>query len=640
MIPEVMLLIALIIVVGLAAIAVVAILIYLRSRGESRRQLKERVAELQSLSDAVGALASASLDEEALCNLVYERASQLVDVSNFQLGLFEGSTYVIKVRYSRGVRQPETEFDLSETGGIVGWMRDTGKPLLVRDFQSEMASLPAQPRYVSANPPRSAVFVPMVTSEAVIGAIAIQSERVNAYTDSHLRMLGIIANQAAAAIQNARALHLERRRVRQMELVSEVASSTASVFDMNVLLPKLVQSIQSAFGYYFVGIFLVDEFKQIVCAAASHPVITGKRRQMGEGLVGSCISTGQAIILDDATKDHRFILAPEMPDTCSEAVLPLFIGDKVIGALDLESDQLATFGAEDARYLHVLAQQVAIAIEDARLYAQATDRQQLEQELSFAREIQTSFLPKTSPQVPGWSIAGVWQAARQVGGDFYDFIPISTGEWGVVIADVADKGVPAALFMVMSRTLMRATAFSGRAPAEALARVNHLIQSDSASDLFVTVIYAVLNPRDGRVRFSNAGHNPPLFCTAAGEVCVCQSKGMALGVLPKVTLEAHALTLEPGDVLLLYTDGLTDALNVEGHEFGLERLRAALAANRHHDAKGIADALMRSVSDFAGDEPPFDDETIVVIKRDSVPPLPAGGTSSQSGEEGRGEGDG
>jgi sigma-B regulation protein RsbU (phosphoserine phosphatase) len=605
---------ALVIIMLVMVVAVVAVLLYLRRRGESRRQLKARVAELQSLSHAVSAIASAKLDEDALCHLVYEQAAKLVDVSNFQLGMFEDHHYHIKLRYGHGMQQPAAQFDLSETGGIVGWVRDTRQPLIVHDFNAEMERLPAKPRYVSANPPRSAVFVPMTTSEAVIGALAIQSERVNAYTDTHLRMLSIIANQAAAAIQNARALQRERTRATQMELVSEVTRSTASLFDLPALLPKLVQAIQSSFGYYFVGIFLVDELGQIECAAASISDLVGKRRKMGAGLVGTCIADGRPITVDDTRTDQRFMFEPLMPAALSEAVLPLKIGDRVIGALDLESEREGAFSDEDARYLEVLAQQVAIAVEDARLYEASIESQQLEQELNFAREIQTSFLPKVTPAVAGWSIAGGWQSARQVGGDFYDFIALANGDWGIVIADVADKGVPAALFMVMSRTLMRAVAISGRTPVDALMRVNHLIQSDSASDLFVTMLYARWEPGSGRVVFSNAGHNPPLLCTN-DRVDVLRSRGMALGVMDQVVVDSNEIVMMPGDVLLLYTDGFTDALNSNYDEFGMASLTQALKDNCHLDAKGIVAALQKAVTDFAGEEPAFDDQTLVVLKR-------------------------
>jgi sigma-B regulation protein RsbU (phosphoserine phosphatase) len=608
---------ALVIIIVLMVFAVGVVLLYVQRRGESRRQLKARVDELQSLSHAVSAIASAKLDEDALCQLVYEQAARLVDVSNFQLGVFAGQQYHIKLRYGHGVQQPAAQFDLSETGGIVGWVRDTRQPLIVHDFNAEMDRLPAKPRYISPNPPRSAVFVPMTTSEAVIGAIAIQSERVHAYTDMHLRMLSIIANQAAAAIQNARALQRERTRARQMELVSEVSNSTASLFDLPALLPRLVQAIQTAFGYYFVGIFLVDELGHIECAAASVPQIIGTRRKMGVGLVGTAIAEGRPIRVDDTRADQRFLFEPLMPHALSEAVLPLKIGDRVIGALDLESEREGAFNDEEARYLEVLAQQVAIAVEDARMYEASIERKQLDQELNFAREIQTSFLPKVTPAVAGWSIAGGWQAARQVGGDFYDFIALPSGEWGIVIADVADKGVPAALFMVMSRTLMRAVSISGRAPADALRRVNHLIQSDSASDLFVTMLYARWEPGTGRVVFSNAGHNPPLLCTPDG-VDVLRSRGMALGVMEHVAVDSNEITLAPGDVLLFYTDGFTDALNSDYESFGMARLQQALQAARHLDAPGIVAALQKAVSDFAGDEPTFDDQTLVALKRNTM----------------------
>jgi len=545
----------------------------LRRLGEMRRQLEARMAELQSLSDAVGAIAAASLDEDELCRLVYEQAAQVVDASNFQLGLFDDGRYVIKLHCSRGVEQPESQFDVSEAGGIVGWLREHGQPLIVHDFQAEMDRLPAKPRHVGAHPPRSAVFVPMVTRDAVMGAVAIQSEQPNAYTDSHLRMLSIIANQAAAAIQNARALQRERTRARQMELVSEVARSTASLFDLQSLLPRLIQSIQSAFGYCFVGIFLVDELGQIVCSAASYPDVIGERRRMGEGLVGVCIARGQTIVVDGRSPDRRFETVPEMPATQSEAALPLKIGERVVGALDLRAERAGAFGPDEAHYLEVLAQQVAVAVEDARLYEQSVERQQLEQELKFAREIQTSFLPKNRPQVAGWSVAGKWRAARQVGGDFYDFVALSEATWGLVIADVADKGVPAALFMALSRTLARAVALGSRTPAEALARVNELIQADSASDLFVTMVYAIWNPRTAGVTFANAGHNPPLLCRSSGQVSILRSRGIALGVVDRLLPELVSLDLQVGDVLLLYTDGMTDALNQLGEEFGMLRLQ-------------------------------------------------------------------
>ncbi len=941
--------------IGLMLAAFLALLVITgyvyRRRRASRRALEQRVAELQVLSNAVNRIASASLDEDALCQLVYDCAAELVDVSSFQLGLFEDDDYVIKVRYDRGILRAPARFHLGEAKGIVGWMRDTGQSLLVRDFQTELHTLPARPRYISEHPPRSAVFVPMVTSKAVIGAMSIQSDIPGAYTESHLRILSIVANQAASAIQNARALAREKARARQLELVAEVARQTATILETEELLPRLTQTIRDTFGYYFVGLALFDEESgELVFRSATHPNVVGSRLKIGQGLVGASVQERRMIAVADVLTDPRYIWMNALPETRSEIAAPLLIENCVIGALDLQSNRPADFTEDDQRYIEILASQVAVAVEDARLYeaereqtwmstallqvaevarsaesledaltavarlapmltgvdccalltyelatdsfqisalygtlshnedfvigdvllpgdvpaleemltsrqpvmgtqrgrlavpvlalpliaqdqllgamlvgqrdggaiprqrrellaglanqaalvidavwaniaqqeeswvtaallqvaqtvseqadlndiaasvvrltpllvsvdacaifvregndinlraaqayglspeaqqqfnrdafpmaawrewfqhigaqldkqangaasqvlypapeiiaermglktcaalpliakgdpvgtmvigvntperlpvgralniltgiAQQTalaidnarlyreslERQRLEQELSLAREIQTSFLPREAPDVPGWGLAADWQAARQVGGDFYDFVPLPDGRYGLVIADVADKGVPAALFMALSRTLMRAVAFTGRTPSEALRRVNQLILSDARSDLFVTVFYAIWNPVTGEVAYSNAGHNPPILIRAGGALELLSGRGMALGVVEPIHLEARSIIMAPGDTLLLYTDGVIDALNDQDEAFGMERLSHTLNAARHLPARDIVKAIMRAVEQFACCEGAFDDETIIVLKRES-----------------------
>ncbi|MGQ9816252.1 MAG: PP2C family protein-serine/threonine phosphatase, partial [Candidatus Roseilinea sp.] len=264
-----------------------------------------------------------------------------------------------------------------------------------------------------------------------------------------------------------------------------------------------------------------------------------------------------------------------------------------------------------------IAQQTALAIDNARLYRESLERQRLEQELALAREIQTSFLPREAPSVPGWGLAADWQAARQVGGDFYDFVPLQDGRYGLVIADVADKGVPAALFMALSRTLMRAVAFTGRTPSEALRRVNQFILSDARSDLFVTVFYAVWDPVTGEVTYANAGHNPPLLVRADGQLELLSGRGIALGVVEDIRIEERSILMAPGNVLLLYTDGVTDALNEQDDAFGLDRLGQTLKAVRHLPAQDIVKAIMSAVEQFACCEGAFDDQTILLLKRET-----------------------
>jgi sigma-B regulation protein RsbU (phosphoserine phosphatase) len=273
-----------------------------------------------------------------------------------------------------------------------------------------------------------------------------------------------------------------------------------------------------------------------------------------------------------------------------------------------------------------LAQQTATAIQSARLHAESVERQKLEQELQVARQIQASFLPDAAPRIPGWDLAAYWEGARQVSGDFYDFVQLPSDKradkrWGFVVADVADKGVPAALFMALSRTLVRTMAISGSDPAEVLAEANDLIMTNARSDLFVTMFYAILDPQEGVLTFANGGHNPPLlFGNGARDVVYLSAQGMALGVLTGIELEQRETSLAPGDVLLFYTDGVTDALNHATEEFGLERLCRVVHAHQTESATDIMRAINRDVADFVGDTPQFDDYTFVVLKRQGTQP--------------------
>jgi sigma-B regulation protein RsbU (phosphoserine phosphatase) len=266
--------------------------------------------------------------------------------------------------------------------------------------------------------------------------------------------------------------------------------------------------------------------------------------------------------------------------------------------------------------LNGIAQQLAMAMENARLSREVAAQQRLERELELGRDIQASFLPDACPTFPNWEVCSYWHLARQVGGDFYDFIPLPRDHYGVVVADVADKGVPAALFMAVSRTLTRAAAITGhRTPGEVLTKTNDMILSDARSDLFVTMAYADLSPV-GRVVYANAGHNPPLLVRAAtGELERLVSHGMALGVMPEVVIGDQHVRLENGDLLVLYTDGVTDALDARGQEFGMARLEQTIVAHRSGSANQIVAALQAALHEFVGDEPPFDDLTVVVAKR-------------------------
>jgi serine phosphatase RsbU (regulator of sigma subunit) len=266
-----------------------------------------------------------------------------------------------------------------------------------------------------------------------------------------------------------------------------------------------------------------------------------------------------------------------------------------------------------------ITQQVALAIDNDNLQKERVKREMLERELQLAREIQTTFLPEGIPQIAGYDMDMRWRPALQVGGDFYDLFPLQDGRLGIVIADVADKGMPAALYMVLARTLIRAVAQEERSPARALMRVNDLLLVDSKRGLFVTVTYVVFSPMTGSIVYANAGHNPPLYYSSRDKKIVSlQKTGMVLGILPEIDIMDGEIILHPGDRLLLYTDGVTEAFSTQGQLYGIDRLEGLFSRIGQSGAKIMLDNIENSVLDFSQGLPLSDDLTLIGLIRELI----------------------
>ncbi len=356
--------------------------------------------------------------------------------------------------------------------------------------------------------------------------------------------------------------------------------------------------------------------------------------------------------------------------------LTIEIGGAPVGTLMINTSAPRRFLMDEAQMLGLLGSQLAQTLERERLHQESLQRQRLEQELNLARDIQASFLPACCPIIPGYSIAALYRAARQVGGDFYDFIelapenqpsvlekvgePVARGQaqpkggpaltrreielefWrtgklaprvskpvqpptvddlgrlGIVIADVTDKGVPAALFMALSRTLIRATASDGRMPAAVLEQANRLILADARSGLFVTCFYGVLDLASSVMTFADGGHNYPLhYRTTTGMIEQLQGQGIVLGIVPEPRFEQHATVIDAGDVVCFYTDGVTEAMNARRQLFGEERLAEVLRRCHHLDPEEIIGRIIDAVTNFTAGTPQADDITLVVLKRNA-----------------------
>lgn len=345
--------------------------------------------------------------------------------------------------------------------------------------------------------------------------------------------------------------------------------------------------------------------------------------QVSRGVVERVAQEGQPMLSSDAQADDRLSMRMSVMNLRLRSILcvPLRIKDIVLGVVYVDNRlQTGIFVQDDLELLTAIASSAAIAIENARLYQVAVEKGRMEQDLQMAREVQASLLPGQTPEIPGWEFAARWQPAREVSGDFYDFVPMPGGQLVLVIADVVGKGMPAALFMALSRTIVRASVGDSPSLAEGMTRANRLVYADAADGMFVTVCCALLNSETGEVTYVNAGHNPPLLCrqsddAAAQPLTELRPTGMAMGVLDGIPFEQRTVHLEPGDLILLYTDGVPDATGSKEKRFEMERVRRILLEHRHKSAAGIVAALESAINAFTGATTPFDDIAIMVAKR-------------------------
>ncbi len=331
----------------------------------------QRVAELEALSDAGRAMVAAELDLVSLCELIARECGQVINNKTFQIGLFDGDFYEILFWTIDGKPQetPRT-FDLKEETGIIGWIHQSRSPLLVNDFLKEKASLPAKPRYISDKPPRSAIFLPLISGESVLGAIAAQSTEPSHFTEEDMRRLMILANQAAAAIAHGRMFDQERQRSAQLELVGRIAQSVSGMVDLRDVFKIVVKEIQDSSEFHWVNVFGVDALTgdAVLEASSAAQVLPGSLRlHPGQGLIGSAVAQRVTIVANNVADDPRYLETPHnertMPgSTQAEIAIPMIADGAVIGVLDVHSPYTNAFTHNEKTMLEALAAEIAVAI--------------------------------------------------------------------------------------------------------------------------------------------------------------------------------------------------------------------------------------------------------------------------------------
>lgn len=597
---------------------------------------------MQSLADTVAvAIRNASLyvterRRRDLAETLREISATLVsdlDLDRVLTGILEGLGHVVTLETAAILLFDDDRADLTvvattgeELEGVVGHRvvleeleRDDaiGLEEAVSRAYHELLSMPVGHTCMTA---------PLIVDGNLIGYLIADQHGLGQYSLHDQEIVSAFANQVAVAINNARLYAGQQAEAWVTTALLQVAEAVNAQIDVTEAMGTIARLTALLAGVTKCVILRWEPETRLYSANAQY----GLPPEQSAGVAAATLLADTYPFLDLLSVADRPIGAGEgyqlaVPEPLAEALaapailgFPLRAKQELVGLLVVDDPRRGY--SLDPRLMNILtgvAHQAATALESATLQASAAERDRLEQELHVARQIQASLIPESPPQLEGWQIAAAWRAARQVSGDFYDFIPLPNGLWGLVIADVADKGIPAALFMAMCRTLLRAAAISRLSPAETLMRVNRLLLNDSRSDLFVTVFYAVWVPVTGELVYASAGHNPAILVRKGGcEVKELRTKGIALGVLPDIQIEQRRVTLMPGDVLVAYTDGVTEAMQLDYTEWGLERFVETLKRVGDRPAQVVMDEVLAAIDEFVGDAPQSDDLTIWLLQRE------------------------
>ena len=417
---------------------------------------------------------------------------------------------------------------------------------------------------------------------------------------------------------------LEAQPAEKLAMLLALGAELAQDFDLNTLLPKIVEQLFAVFRQADRAFVIMYEEGRLI------PRVTKTRRQGEEEkasfsrrIINRCLETGESLLSEDASADKRFDLSQSIADCRIRSVMcvPLIgrAGAKAFGVIQLDTqDRFKKFTQEDLKLLLSVAGQAAVAVESARMHQTIIDNAELDRDLKLAKQVQNSFLPKRPPQPAGYEFAAHYESAQVVGGDYYDFIPLPGPRYGIMLGDVAGKGVPAALLMAKVSADARYCMLTEPDLAVAVGKLNEHMQEAALLDRFVTLGAGLLDPVSHQVTFCNAGHLPPLIYRKVGdrfeEGIARDQSGYPLGVAEGIPHESVQTKLAPGDAVLLFTDGITEAKNKIDDEFQLEGVLATLKACAK-TPKAMVDSLVAAIREHARGCKQHDDITIVAFGR-------------------------
>jgi sigma-B regulation protein RsbU (phosphoserine phosphatase) len=576
-----------------------------------------RHQELIATLFELGREVTSVLDLDELLRRIPRLIARLTDFTVFAVYLLDDKAETLRIAYAEGYPEDVVRtFRLKVGEGIVGTAVAERRPILVNDVHDD-----ARFRGVVAGV-KGQLAVPLRHKKRVIGALNLLSDRAGAFTQRDEDILAQFGVHIAQAIVNARLFERERDQTATLETLTEIAREVASILDLDELLSRIAILARRVVDYRTFGILLVNEATNQL-----EPKVAlqyGEKTKLltidvGSGLVGYAALHKEIVLVDDVSADPRYIAV--LDDVRSELVVPLLLKDQCIGVFDLESPELSAFTPRHADILRILASQAAVAIENARLYEHVRDAERrLEREIEFARRVQIALLPAEVPrQHQNIEVAARFEPASQIGGDLYDFLTPDPNTLVVAVGDVSGKGVPAALYgafvgeLVRSRTFRRRYTPIRSSPGDVLASMNTILHDRQLEAYFCTLCYAMFDFERRLLTIANSGLPYPIRWSA-GTCAKIELPGVPLGLVPETRYDELTFELVPGDLYVFCTDGVSEAADLLGQEFGAARIMETIQRLHAEPTQGIIDGVFEAVATFRRDGSPADDMTAVAVR--------------------------
>jgi phosphoserine phosphatase RsbU/P len=563
----------------------------------------------------LGRQVTAVLDLDELLQKIPQLIARLISYEALAVYLLEERRNELKIAYSVGYPESSGPVRLKLGQGLVGAAVMSEQPLLVNDVQSD-------PRYVEFVPGMaSEIVVPLLHKSRPIGALNVLSRHRDHFSERDVAILRQFAAHVAVALVNARLFERSRLDAEALETLAEIGREVASVLDLDQLFARIAQLTKRVIDYRTFGILLLNDDGELEIKIAVH---FGEKRdlprvKLGEGIVGYAALHREPVLVSDVSNDPRYIRV--VPDVRSELAIPMLVKDRVIGVVDLESPELEAFSKRDVEILTLLASQAAVAIENARLYEELrANEERLEKEVRFAQRVQMALLPTEPPKrLKGVEVAASFAPAREVGGDFHDYLAPESNTLVVAVGDVSGKGVPAALYSAFAAELVRGRTFRRRylpersTPASVLASINTILHQRQLEEYYCTLCYTIFDLKRRTMTMANSGLPYPVRCSAEGCGQI-ELPGVPLGSFAGSTYDEMTFSLQAGEVYVFCTDGVFEAMNSLSQEFTAARLVDVVGSARDLPAARIVAAIFQAVAEWRGDTPPNDDMTAVVVK--------------------------